>query len=78
MSLIYQRLRHELFTTKEGRKEMFYLMTHSTHFIYSYMASDIWTKKECSIYNEYNIVDTTVRRCSWPIHNNFGHYSRLM
>ena len=24
------------------RKEMFYLMTHSTHFIYSYMASDIW------------------------------------
>ena len=27
---------------KEGRKEMFYLMMHSTHFIYSYMASDIW------------------------------------
>ena len=27
---------------KEGRKEMFYLTTHSTHFIYSYMASDIW------------------------------------
>ena len=26
----------------EGRKEMFYLTTHSTHFIYSYMASDIW------------------------------------
>ena len=26
---------------KEGRKEMFYLMLHSTHFIYSYMASDI-------------------------------------
>ena len=25
----------------EGRKEMFYLMTHSTHFIYGYMASDI-------------------------------------
>ena len=25
-----------------GRKEMFYLMMHSTHFIYSYMASDIW------------------------------------
>ena len=24
------------------RKEMFYLMTHSTHFIYGYMASDIW------------------------------------
>ena len=27
---------------REGRKEMFYLTTHSTHFIYSYMASDIW------------------------------------
>ena len=27
---------------EEGRKEMFYLMTHLTHFIYGYMASDIW------------------------------------
>ena len=26
----------------EGRKEMFYLATNSTHFIYGYMASDIW------------------------------------
>ena len=25
----------------EGRKEMFYLTTHSTHFIYGYMASNI-------------------------------------
>ena len=25
----------------KGRKEMFYLMTHSQHFIYGYMASDI-------------------------------------
>ena len=24
----------------EGRKEMFYLTTHSTHFIYSYMVKD--------------------------------------
>ena len=24
----------------EGRKKMFYLTTHSTHFIYGYMASD--------------------------------------
>ena len=23
---------------------MFYLMTHSTHFIYGYMASDIWQR----------------------------------
>ena len=29
-------------TGQEGRKEMFYLTTHSTHFIYGYMASDIW------------------------------------
>ena len=27
---------------KEARKEMFYLTTHSTRFIYGYMASDIW------------------------------------
>ena len=26
----------------EGRNEMFYLTMHSTHFIYSYLASDIW------------------------------------
>ena len=28
----------------ERRKEMFYLTTHSTHFIYGYMASDIWLR----------------------------------
>ena len=27
-----------------GRKEIFYLTTHSTHFIYGYMASDIWLR----------------------------------
>ena len=27
---------------KEGRKEIFYLTTQSTQFIYGYMASDIW------------------------------------
>ena len=27
---------------QEGRKEMFYLMTLPTHFIYGYMVSDIW------------------------------------
>ena len=27
---------------KEGRKEMSYLTMHSTHFIYAYMALDIW------------------------------------
>ena len=30
---------HALFTE---RKEMFYLTTHSTHFIYTYMVLDIW------------------------------------
>ena len=29
-------------STYEGRKEMFYLTMRSTHFIYGYMASDIW------------------------------------
>ena len=28
----------------EGRKNMFYLTTHSTHFIYGYVASDIWQR----------------------------------
>ena len=29
---------------QEERKEMFYLMTHSIHFIYGYMVSDIWQR----------------------------------
>ena len=35
-----------LSTTKtlEGRKEIFYLTTHSTHFIYSHMNYFIWTQ----------------------------------
>ena len=32
--------------SQEGRKEMFYLTTHSTHFIYGYMASDIWLERK--------------------------------
>ena len=32
------------FVYMEGRKEIFYLTTHSTHFIYGYMASDIWLR----------------------------------
>ena len=31
-----------IFHTNEGRKDIFYLTLHSTHFIYGYMASDIW------------------------------------
>ena len=26
----------------KGRKQIFYLTMHSTHFIYGYMAADIW------------------------------------
>ena len=29
---------------KEREREMFYLTTHSTHFIYGYMESDIWLR----------------------------------
>ena len=29
---------------QEGRKEMIFLTTHSTHFIYGYMASVIWLR----------------------------------
>ena len=38
-----QEFKHLLYKTlwnKEGRKEMFYLTTHSAHFIYGYMASE--------------------------------------
>ena len=30
--------------SREREREMFYLTTHSTHFIYGYMASDIMVK----------------------------------
>ena len=39
--LLYRPTRDKMVDSKEGRKEMFYLTTHSTHFIYGYMASDI-------------------------------------
>ena len=29
---------------REREREMFYLTTHSAHFIYGYMASDIWLR----------------------------------
>ena len=42
---IQSNLHHSiLIGREEGRKEMFYLTTHSTHFIYCYMASDIWLR----------------------------------
>ena len=48
----------------EGRKEMFYLTTHSTHFIYGYMASDIWLRTILIVRKE--------TRC-----RHIGYYFRL-
>ena len=40
---IQTQLKRNLNLQTEGRKEeVFYLMTHSTHFIYGYIVSDIW------------------------------------
>ena len=36
-------------------REMFYLTTHSTHFIYGYMASDIWLKTILMVRKEGNL-----------------------
>ena len=38
------RTRWNLFLNSEREREMFYLTMHSTHFIYGYMASDIWLR----------------------------------
>ena len=35
---------HRQDSTYQREREMFYLTTHSTHFIYGYMASDIWLR----------------------------------
>ena len=46
-SVYTSRLKHtqQSAVLKQGReREMFYLTTHSTHFIYGYMASDIWLR----------------------------------
>ena len=47
-----RRQRRQKEERREGRKEMFYLMTHSTHFIYGYMASDIWLRTILILRNE--------------------------
>ena len=41
--LVYNHLSKYLYEGKTER-EMFYLTMHSTHFIYGYMASDIWLR----------------------------------
>ena len=35
---------HERTLLPQREREMFYLTTHSTHFMYGYMASDIWLR----------------------------------
>ena len=40
----YSNERRRWARRKEERNEMFYLTTHSTHFIYGYMASDTWLR----------------------------------
>ena len=35
---------NEITSEEQREREMFYLTTHSTHFIYGYMASDIWLR----------------------------------
>ena len=45
MKQTYIRYIHTYIHTYEREREMFYLTTHSTHFIiYGYMASDIWLR----------------------------------
>ena len=39
-----KRATAELLSNTEREREMFYLTTHSTHFIYGYMVSDIWLR----------------------------------
>ena len=63
-----------------GRKEMFYLTRHSTHFIYGYMASDIWTiqiaRKDthCHIGYSYRL---TARVLYAPSHRQDNTYHGL-
>ena len=46
---------------KEREREMFYLTTHSTHFVYGYMASDIWLRTIPIVRKE--------TRCLFPINS---------
>ena len=42
----------KIFHQLEREREMFYLTTHSTHFIYGYMASDMWLRTILIVRNE--------------------------
>ena len=41
---IYTFFGEHILKVRPVKREMFYLTTHSTHFIYGYMASDIWLR----------------------------------
>ena len=65
-------------------REMFYLTTHSTHFIYGYMASDIWlrtiliVRKEtrcCHIGYSYRLTERVILYA--PSHRQDNTYHRL-
>ena len=68
----------------KGRKEMFYLTTHSTHFIYGYMASDIWLriilivrKETCLHYIGYSFWLTARVLLYTPSHRQDSTYHSL-
>ena len=41
-NVLFNNTLHTFYLRLYGMKEMFYITTHSTYLIYSYMASDIW------------------------------------
>ena len=68
----------------ERRKEMFYLTTHSTHFIYGYMASDIWLrtilivrKETCCRHIGYSFQLTARVLLYGPYHRQDSTYHNL-
>ena len=68
----------------KGRKEIFYLTMHSTHFIYGYMASDIWLrtilivrKETCCCHIGYSLWLTTRVILYAPCHRQDSTYHGL-
>ena len=70
---------------KEGRKEMFYLTTHSTHFIYGYMASDLFGYRTIKLSREetrWRHMGYSLRLAAWvllyaPSHRQDSTYHGL-
>ena len=76
-------LKSDISSTK-GRKEMFYLTTHSTHFNYGYMASDIWLrtilivrKETCCCHIDYSFRLTARVILYAPSHRQDSTYHGL-